>query len=260
MLHPQLPHTHGHVTLVGAGPGDPELLTLKAVRAIQGADVIFVDDLVNPLILQHATPHARVVHVGKRGGCQSTPQAFIEKSMVQAAREGLRVVRLKGGDPFMFGRGGEEIETLREQGITCDVVSGITAGVAAMSALSTPLTHRGLAQGVLFITGHSQQGSDGPDWASLGHMAHTQRITLVIYMAMTQLEQITQQLLNSMPADTAVAIVQHATLPEQRHAACSLSQVAHLAAAEGLGSPAVWVIGDVTRGLQALNPALAQAA
>ncbi len=243
--------TLGRVTLVGAGPGDPDLLTLKAQRVIREAEVIFVDDLVNPLILEHAGAGARVIHVGKRGGCRSTPQSFIEKSMVQAAKRGYRVVRLKGGDPFMFGRGGEEIDRLQSNGIVCDVVSGITAGVAAMGALNTPLTHRGVAQGVLFITGHHQAGSESTDWQSLGQLAHTHRITLVIYMGMSHIDDISQALLRSMPPDTAVAVVQHATLPRQRYAACQLSQVAQTVKAECMGSPAVWVIGDVTRGLQA---------
>jgi uroporphyrin-III C-methyltransferase len=124
-------NAHGTVTLVGAGPGDPELLTLKAVKAIQAATVLLVDDLVNDAVVALARPGARIVHVGKRGGCKSTPQAFIEKLMVMAAREGENVVRLKGGDPFIFGRGGEEVEHLRAAGIEVQVVNGITAGLAA---------------------------------------------------------------------------------------------------------------------------------
>ena len=248
--------TLGRVTLVGAGPGDPELLTIKALRAIREAEVVFVDDLVSPLIVEQVHSSARVIYVGKRGGCQSTPQSFILKSMVQAAKSGYQVVRLKGGDPFMFGRGGEEIEYLQGHGIPCDVVPGITAGVAAMGALNTPLTQRGLAQGVLFVTGHNQEGSEGPDWKALGLLARTQRMTLVIYMAMSHIEAISQRLLESLPPDTAVAVVQHATLPQQRHVACRLSEVAQRVTAEGMGSPAVWVIGDVTAGLQAHHAAI----
>ena len=132
--------TNGLCTLVGAGPGDPELLTLKALKAIQAATVLFVDDLVNPDIVAFAQPTARIVYVGKRGGCKSTPQAFIEKLMVMAAKEGDNVVRLKGGDPFIFGRGGEEIDTLRAAGIEVNVVNGITSGLAAMTSLNVPLT------------------------------------------------------------------------------------------------------------------------
>ena len=130
----------GTVTLVGAGPGDPELLTLKAVKAIQAATVLLVDDLVSPEVVALAAPGARVIHVGKRGGCRSTPQSFIHKLMVTAAREGEQVVRLKGGDPFIFGRGGEELEALREAGIGVRVINGITAGLGAATALGVPLT------------------------------------------------------------------------------------------------------------------------
>ena len=132
---------NGRCTLVGAGPGDPELLTLKALKAIQAATVLFVDDLVNPEIVAFAKPGARIVYVGKRGGCKSTPQAFIEKLMVTAVRQGDNVVRLKGGDPFIFGRGGEEIEALHSAGIGVTVINGITSGLAALTSLNVPLTH-----------------------------------------------------------------------------------------------------------------------
>ena len=130
----------GHCTLVGAGPGDPELLTLKAVKALQRATVLLVDDLVSDDIVALASPQARVVYVGKRGGCKSTPQAFIEKLMITAVHEGEQVVRLKGGDPFIFGRGGEEVEHLRAAGIEVSVVNGITSGLAAVTSLGVPLT------------------------------------------------------------------------------------------------------------------------
>src|SRR5690349_9477145 len=129
----------GKVWLVGAGPGDPELLTLKAVRVLGQADVVLVDDLVNPAVLAHLREGARVVHVGKRGGCKSTPQAFIEKLLVSEAKRGLNVVRLKGGDPFIFGRGGEECAALVVEGIECEVVNGVTAGIAASAALGIPV-------------------------------------------------------------------------------------------------------------------------
>ena len=132
----------GKVFLVGAGPGDPELLTLKAVRALAIADVILIDDLVNRDVLQHASADARVIEVGKRGGCKSTPQTFIEKLMITEAKAGYNVVRLKGGDPFMFGRGGEECASLRAENIDVDVINGISAGMAAPAALGIPVTHR----------------------------------------------------------------------------------------------------------------------
>src|SRR5574343_1906654 len=164
------PHTPT-VTLVGAGPGDPELLTLKAVKAIQEATVLLVDDLVNEAVLEHAQPDARVVYVGKRGGCKSTPQACIEKLMVMAVNEGENVVRLKGGDPFIFGRGGEEVEHLREAGIEVQVLNGITSGLAGLTSLGAPLTHRDHAHGVVFVTGHAKPGDTGTDWAALSHLA-----------------------------------------------------------------------------------------
>src|SRR5437868_4311587 len=157
----------GKVTLVGAGPGDPDLLTLKALKAIRAATVLLVDDLVSPDVVAHASPKARIVYVGKRGGCKSTPQAFIEKLMLMAAREGENVVRLKGGDPFIFGRGGEEAEHLRDAGIEVEIVNGITSGLAAVTSLGVPLTHRDHAHGVVFVTGHAQPGSNGPDWPVL---------------------------------------------------------------------------------------------
>ena len=155
------PSGNGKCTLVGAGPGDPELLTIKAMKAIQRATVLFVDDLVSDEIVAFSQPGARIVHVGKRGGCKSTPQAFIEKLMLTAAREGETVVRLKGGDPFIFGRGGEEVEHLREAGIKVEVINGITAGLAAVTSLGVPLTHRQHAHGVVFVTGHAKPGDEG---------------------------------------------------------------------------------------------------
>ena len=148
----------GKVTLVGAGPGDPELLTLKALKAIQQATVLFVDDLVNDEIVAFAAPGARVVYVGKRGGCKSTPQTFIEKLMLTAAREGENVVRLKGGDPFIFGRGGEESQTLAKAGIPFRIVPGITSGVGGLAYAGIPATHRDTNHSVIFLTGHDATG------------------------------------------------------------------------------------------------------
>jgi uroporphyrin-III C-methyltransferase len=244
--------TQGKVTLVGAGPGDPELLTLKAVKAIQSATVVLVDDLVSPGIVAMAAPGARIVHVGKRGGCKSTPQAFIERLMVMAAREGETVVRLKGGDPFIFGRGGEEVEHLRAAGIAVDVVNGITSGLAAVTSLGVPLTHRDHAQGVVFVTGHAQRGGEAPDWRALAQAAHQARLTLVIYMGVSGATGIQEQLLTALPPDTPVAIVQHASLPSQRHALATLGTLAATISDEGLSSPSVIVVGDVLRGIAAV--------
>ncbi len=238
-------------TLVGAGPGDPDLLTVKAVKAIQAATVLLVDDLVSDEIVALASPAARVVYVGKRGGCKSTPQAFIEKLMITAVREGERVVRLKGGDPFIFGRGGEEVEHLREAGIECRVINGITAGLAAVTSLGAPLTHREHAHGVVFVTGHAKPGDGGTDWQALAATAHKARLTLVIYMGVAGLETIQQGLLSGLPFDTPVAIVQNASLPQQREVLTTLGNLHQTVIREGLQSPSVIAVGDVLRAAQA---------
>ncbi|CAN5845069.1 uroporphyrinogen-III C-methyltransferase [soil metagenome] len=249
------PSHQGSCTLVGAGPGDPDLLTLKAIKAIHAATVLFVDNLVNDAILSYARPDARIVHVGKRGGCKSTPQAFIEKLMITAVREGEAVVRLKGGDPFIFGRGGEEVEHLREAGIECTVINGITAGLAAVTSLGVPLTHRDHAQGVVFVTGHAKTGAgageDPTDWRGLAAMAHNARLTLVIYMGVAGAAHIQRQLLEGLPGKTPVAVVQHASLPQQRHIVTTLSRLHAGIAEAGLASPSVIVVGDVLQGIAA---------
>lgn len=242
-----------HVLLVGAGPGDPDLLTLKAVKALQQATVIFTDDLVGEGVLEHAHPAARIVRVGKRGGCRSTPQAFIERLMIRSARRGERVVRLKGGDPFIFGRGGEEVEHLQAAGLKVEVINGITSGLAAVSTLNTPLTHRDHAQGVVFVTGHAREQGQRLNWAELGRSAHALRLTLVIYMGMQGLESITAELQQGLPSGTQALVVQHAATSRQRQVTGPLCAIAPLARQAGLGSPAVVVIGDVLVGLQALR-------
>jgi uroporphyrin-III C-methyltransferase len=250
----------GTCTLVGAGPGDPELLTLKALKAIQDATLLLVDDLVSDAIVAFAAPSARVVYVGKRGGCQSTPQAFIEKLMVSAVQDGERVVRLKGGDPFIFGRGGEEMAHLEAAGINVGVVNGITAGLAAVTALGVPLTHREHAHGVVFVTGHAKPGDAGTDWPALAATARQARLTLVIYMGVSSAARIQQALLQGLPSQTPVAIIQHASLPEQRHAVCTLAELHYTLTAAQLGSPSVIVVGDVLQGLLALAGAQTRAA
>ena len=240
---------YGKCTLVGAGPGDPELLTLKALKAIQRATVLFVDDLVSDEITAFAQPGARIVHVGKRGGCKSTPQAFIEKLMVTAAREGETVVRLKGGDPFIFGRGGEEVEHLREAGIEVDVINGITSGLAAVTSLGVPLTHRQHAHGVVFVTGHAKPGDSGTDWRALAATAHSARLTLVIYMGVSGAGRIQDELLTGLPASTPVAVIQNASLPTQRHIATTLARLSSDLKQSGLASPSVIVVGDVVSAL-----------
>ncbi|WP_323118200.1 uroporphyrinogen-III C-methyltransferase [Burkholderia alba] len=226
--------------LVGAGPGDVELLTLKAVRAIEAADVLLVDDLVNPDVLRLARADARIEHVGKRGGHASTPQPAIIAAMLAHLRAGRSVARLKGGDPFVFGRGGEELLALRAAGVEADVVCGITAGIAAPAALGIPVTHRGLAQGVVFVTGHG--ADDEPDWQALV----ATRMTLVVYMGMRRLADIVRALGDAgLPAGTPCAAIEAATRPAQRHVLAPLAEFAGAVAHAGLGSPAIVVIGPV---------------
>ena len=241
------PSALGTCTLVGAGPGDPELLTLKAVKAIQAATVLLVDDLVNEQILQHASPAARIVHVGKRGGCKSTPQAFIHQLMVNAVRDGEKVVRLKGGDPFIFGRGGEETQHLREAGIEVCIINGITSGLAAMTSLGAPLTHREHAHGVVFVTGHAKPGDQGTDWRQLAATARDTKLTLVIYMGVRGADTIQNELLTALPANTPVAIIENASLPHQRQALTHLDQLTLTLQETGLQSPSILVVGDVVK-------------
>jgi len=232
------------VTLVGAGPGDPELLTLKAVKALRQATVALVDDLVHPGVLHYLRKSARVVHVGKRGGCVSTPQAFIHKLMVAEAKRGERVVRLKGGDPFVFGRGGEECDALREAGIEVEVVSGLTAGIAGPATMGLPVTDRRYSRGVALITGHAGSAEGDPDWAALARCG----LTLVIYMGVSRAAVIALALHQAgMAAHTPVAVICRAHLPLQRQAVCTLAEVAETLMDGDLGSPAVLVVGDVVQ-------------
>jgi uroporphyrin-III C-methyltransferase len=189
--------------------------------------------------------------VGKRGGCQSTPQAFIDKLMINAVHEGERVVRLKGGDPFIFGRGGEEVEHLRAAGIDVHVVNGITSGLAGLSSLGAPLTHREHAHGVVFVTGHAKPGDSGTDWPQLAATAQQAKLTLVIYMGVSSLTHIQQGLLQGLPAHTPVAVVQNASLPTQREALTTLGELAHTVQREQLASPSIIVVGDVVQGARA---------
>lgn len=233
----------GKVYLIGAGPGDIELLTLKAVRALGQADVALIDDLVNREVLQFLRRGVRVIEVGKRGGCRSTPQAFIEKQMVQFARQGLIVARLKGGDPFVFGRGGEEVEKLQAAGVDVEAINGITAGIGVPAALGIPVTHRDFSHGVTLLTGHTHRG-DEPDWDALVRSG----TTLVIYMGVGRLKEIAAGLRAAgMPDTTPVAVVQNGTLAHQRCVITELGGAVGAVAQAGLGSPAIVVVGEVVR-------------
>jgi uroporphyrin-III C-methyltransferase len=233
--------TRHPVRLVGAGPGDPDLLTLRAARAIGEADVLLVDDLVDARVLALARPGARTIRVGKRGGCRSTPQAFIQRLMVRCARTGARVVRLKGGDPMVFGRAGEEIACLAAHGIDCEVVSGLTAGLAAAQAVGASLTHREAAHGVAFVTGHPAPGGDEPDWAALARSG----LTLVVYMGVARAPAIRDALLaGGLPATLPAAVVESAGRSgAQRTLRTTLGALPGALAQGGLGSPAILLIG-----------------
>jgi uroporphyrin-III C-methyltransferase len=232
----------GKVYLIGAGPGDPELITLKALRALQTSDVILIDDLVNREILKHA-PQARVVEVGKRGGCKSTPQSFINKLMVSLAEQGETIARLKGGDPFLFGRGGEEMLALRQAGIDTEIISGITSGIAAPASIGIPVTHREYTHGVTFVTGHTQD--ERPlNWRALIEGG----TTLVIYMGMSHLASIVQALLAAgLSEQTFAAAIQQGTLSEQQQVVSPIGMLPMAVKQEGLTSPAIIVVGDVVK-------------
>ncbi len=230
------------VHLVGAGPGDPDLLTIKAVKALRQATVALVDDLVQPGVLRWLRRSARVVHVGKRGGCASTPQAFIHKLMVAEARRGERVVRIKGGDPFVFGRGGEECDALRAEGIGVEVVGGLTAGISAPAAVGIPVTDRRHAPGVALVTGHVQDDGREPDWAALVQTG----LTIVVYMGVSRAGQVAAALLRAgMDAAMPAAVVSAAHTPRQRHMVCTLATLEQAVRDEALASPAVLVVGRV---------------
>ncbi|WP_323148006.1 uroporphyrinogen-III C-methyltransferase [Pseudomonas oryzihabitans] len=244
----------GKVWLIGAGPGDPELLTLKAVRALGEAEVVMIDDLVNPAVLEHC-PTARVIRVGKRGGCRSTPQAFIHRLMLRYARQGRCVARLKGGDPCIFGRAGEEAEWLAARGVSSEIVNGITAGLAGATACGISLTLRGVARGVTLVTAHTQDDT-APNWAALAATS----TTLVVYMGVARLSEIQQGLLDGgLPLATPVAMIENASLPSQRECRSTLQELQVDAALFQLKSPAILVIGEVV-GQAALQQALSYAA
>lgn len=246
----------GRVWLVGAGPGDPDLLTLRAARAIAGAEVLLVDDLVDRRMLELASPTARILAVGKRGGCASTDQRFIHAVMIREARAGRRVVRLKGGDPFVFGRGGEECDALRAEGLAVDVVPGITSGIAAPMAAGIPVTDRRCAPGVAFVTGQVKEGGQGPDWAALAATG----LTLVVYMGLATAGAIAQRLIaGGRPASTPAAVIAAAHTPRQRHHRCTLAHLADDLERLGFESPAILVIGEVAAlGAEAIDAALGE--
>ncbi|MDE1312038.1 uroporphyrinogen-III C-methyltransferase [Vibrio aestuarianus] len=231
----------GFVSLVGAGPGDPDLLTVKGLRVISQAQVVVYDRLVSQQILDLAPKNAEMIYVGKQLDFHCVPQDQINQVLVDKAREGKKVVRLKGGDSFIFGRGGEELETLAENDIAYEVVPGITAAMGCTSYAGIPLTHRDHAQSVQFITGHLQKDGSEINWRCLAQ----DNQTLVFYMGLKQCPNITRNLLDvGLSAETSCAIIERGTTPLQRVFSGSLNQLPDLA--QQAESPALIVVGSVT--------------
>jgi uroporphyrin-III C-methyltransferase len=230
----------GAVWLVGAGPGDPDLLTLKALKILQIADVVVHDGLVSDEILALAPVAARRISVAKRKSRHSYSQDEINRMLTAFALEGLKVVRLKGGDPFIFGRGGEELEACRAAGVECQIVPGVTAALAASASAGAPLTHRGSAQAVTFVTGHASNGAEPDlDWTSLAKANQT----VVIYMGLSQAGPIAARLLTAGRAgSTPALIVENASRADERRLVTTLAGLAEAAA--GLSGPALLIVGE----------------
>jgi uroporphyrin-III C-methyltransferase len=233
----------GSATLVGAGPGDPDLLTLRAVKAIQRADAVLFDALIDPSILDLARPGARRIDVGKRCGRHAMNQAAINALIVTLARSGAHVVRLKGGDPLVFGRGGEELDSLRAAGVPVEVVPGVTSACAAAASLQIPLTHRDVARSLHFVTGH---GSDGEvpahDWRALAASGGT----LAVYMASKVLRRVAASLIEAgMAGSTPAVAVENASRPDETHVHGTLATLPDLLEAHQPAGPALVLIGAV---------------
>jgi len=245
----------GSVALVGAGPGDPELLTLKAARLLAEAEVVVHDRLVPAAILDCADPRAERVYVGKAPGAHARTQDGINALLAELALAGRRVVRLKGGDPFVFGRGGEEQAYLEARGIEVTVVPGITAATGCAAAAGVPLTHRDHAQAVTFVTGHGRAGGTAPDWAALARGNHT----IVVYMGLATAGETAERLMAAgLAGTTPVAIVEKGTTPEQRVVATTLAEMAGTIRAEGIAAPALLVIGELAARARTGAPAPAE--
>ena len=236
------PIARGTVYLVGAGPGDPSLLTLRAARLIEAADALIYDDLIGPGIVQMAPAGCERIRVGKRQGHHTMSQSRINELLIRLAAAGRAVVRLKGGDPFVFGRGGEEAEALSAAGVACEIVPGVTAasGMACYSGI--PLTHRDHAQSCVLVTGHLKEGSLDLDWPALARP----RQTIVFYMGLSAIDGICRRLVtHGLPPATPAAVVQDATMPSQRQVTATLATLPSLARAAGIRPPALIVVGAV---------------
>lgn len=232
----------GLVQLVGAGPGDPDLLTLKAARAIAQAEVVVYDHLVGDAVLELIPPKAQRIYAGKEAGRHALPQDETNALLVRLGREGHRVVRLKGGDPFIFGRGGEEMQALQAAGIACEIIPGITSAAGAAASSGIPLTHREHSQTLVFATGHLKDDSVDLDWDCLARPNQT----VVIYMGLGALEIICRELVaHGLPPETPAAVVQNATTPNQTGVTARIDALAATVRAAGIRPPALIIIGEV---------------
>ena len=233
----------GFVTLVGAGPGDPKLITVKGLEALKACDAVVYDSLASDELLNEVRPECEKIYVGKRAGHHSMKQEEINQVLVEQAKKGRNVVRLKGGDPFVFGRGGEEILELQKEKIAYEVVSGVTSAIAALASVGIPITHRGMSRSFHVMTGHTRENGVPEDLKEFGKLSGT----LVFLMGLSHLEEICQSLVNQgRPLSTPAAVIQNGTLPEQKTVRGTLKDIGEKCRREGIGSPAIIVVGDVT--------------